>query len=185
MSLLTENYQKIVRREKILRVSAYFIFLLCFVGIMGLVFMVPSYFLLVFSKDDYLRRLHVEEEVLARKELGKLEGRISKVNGKIEDYEQNEMKRRAISDLLVKLFRLTPSPEIKIFNLNLKRAKTGEFLLAVQGNAGRREDFLKYVAALETSPDFSGVISPITNLLSESNLEFNIELKIKPEIYSL
>ena len=58
-------------------------------------------------------------------------------------------------------------------------------MLAIQGSADRREDFLKYKAALEASPDFSGVISPIKNLLSEFNLEFNIELKIKPEIYGI
>ncbi|KKT42044.1 hypothetical protein A2W54_03355 [Candidatus Giovannonibacteria bacterium RIFCSPHIGHO2_02_43_13] len=183
--LLAENYKKLVRREKILRLSAYFFFMLSAAGILGLALMLPSYFLLIFSKDDHLRTLRIEEEILARKELGKLEGEISKVNEAIDAFERNEKKRRSISGVLIRLFRTTPSAGIRIFSLNLKREKTGEFLLAIQGSADRREDFLKYKAALEASPDFSGVISPIKNLLSEFNLEFNIELKIKPEIYGI
>lgn len=185
MSLLTENYKKTVRREKIYRLAAYFIFLLSFAVLLGLVFMLPSYFLLAFSKDDYLRRLRVEEEVLARKEIGKLEAEISKINGTIEAFEANEKKRHAISDLLLRLFKATPSSEIRISNLNLRHEKNGQFILGIRGSAATREGFLKYTASLEASPDFSGIISPVSNLLSESDFEFDIELKIKPEIYSL
>lgn len=184
MSLLTENYQKIVKREKILRLSVYFIFLLSFAGILGFIFMLPSYFLLSFSKDDYLRKLQIEEEILARRELGKLETEILKVNEMIGTLDMNEKKRHGLSGVLIRLFRATPQ-DIRIFNLGLEREKTGQFVLGVSGNASTREYFLKYAAFLESSPDFSEVVSPITNLLSESNVEFNIKLKIKPEVYGL
>lgn len=184
MSLLTENYQKIIKREKILRVSAMLLFLFSLAVLVGLVFILPSYFMLSLSKDSVLSRLRVQEEVLARKKIGQLEEEIKKVNKLVEDYEKNEQRRKSFSGLIARLFKLTPESEIKILDLALKQDKSGVFLLEIKGNASTRESFLRYISTLEVSADFSDVLSPITNLLSDSNVGFSIVLKIKPEIYA-
>ena len=63
MSLLTPNYEKEFRREKIIRVWISFIIILIIAAAAGLVFMLPSYFALALSKDDIFRRLQAEEKV--------------------------------------------------------------------------------------------------------------------------
>ena len=183
MSLLTKNYQRAFRRERILKIFTALFFLFSSSVLVGFVFMLPSYFIVVFSKDDVLRRLHSEEEVLSRREVGKLEAAISKVNKTISTYESNEIRRRSFSDLLIKVFMLTPQ-NIKILNINLKKSKD-VFLLDIAGNALAREDLLGYISTLEATPDFSEVLSPINNLLEESDINFTITLKIKPEVYKL
>ena len=66
MSFVAKNYKKEFRREKILRILIGFAVNLAVALMVGLVFMLPSYFILVFSKDDVLRRLQAAEEVFAR-----------------------------------------------------------------------------------------------------------------------
>ncbi|MDP3934711.1 MAG: hypothetical protein Q8Q46_00585, partial [Candidatus Giovannonibacteria bacterium] len=83
MSLLPPNCEKEFRREKIIRVWIIFIIILIFIAVAALVFMLPSYFALVLSKDDILRRLQAEEKVFEKKEFKSLEEKIASLNNKI------------------------------------------------------------------------------------------------------
>ena len=76
MNLLTPNYEKEFRHEKIIRVWISFLIILIIVAATGLVFMLPSYFALALSKDDILRRLQAEEKVFEKKEFKSLEEKI-------------------------------------------------------------------------------------------------------------
>lgn len=184
MTLLGTNYERIVKKEKIYRVFSSFIFLLSLVVVIGMIFMLPSYFTVVFSKDDILRRLKSAEEILARRDSDKLEEETRRINTVIANYQNNEKKRRSFSGLLVSIFRITP-PEIKIENIGFLKDKEGKFTFTVFGTASTRDDFISYVSGLQKLPILEQVKSPISNLLEESNASFKLELKIKPEAYKL
>lgn len=184
MTFLGIKYEKAVRSEKIYKLSSAFLALLSLSVLVWIVCMTPSYFVIVFSKDDILRRVDVEEAVLARRKLGDLEAETAKINKIISDYGNNEAKRRSFSDLLISVFRASPQG-IGIENVALSKNKDGVFILNLQGVASTREELISYISALQKIPAFSEVNSPISNLLEESNAKFNLDLKIKPESYKL
>lgn len=184
MTFLGAKYEKIIKRDKIYRTLSVFLFLLSAVAVTGMVFMLPSYFTVVLSKDEVLRNLKAAEDVLARRESNKLEEETSKVNKAIADYEKNESKRHSFSGLLVSIFKVTP-PEVGIEKINLIKDKTGSFTLNVDGNASTRESLISYIANLQKLTSIAQVKSPISNLLEESNAAFHLELQIKQESYKL
>jgi len=183
MGLIPDKYEKIFKREKTLKLSFAFVVLLATLVLSLVVFMLPSYFVLVFSEEDVLRRLKAAEEVFEKKELKNTEALVRTVNTSVSIYEKNEKRKKELSSLLIKLFNATP-PEVKVSSINLQRDEKGIFEMSINGFATKREDFLKYMVALEKNEAISSIDSPITNLLKETDAIFKIGLKIKPEFYS-
>ncbi|OHB03603.1 MAG: hypothetical protein A3B03_02685 [Candidatus Zambryskibacteria bacterium RIFCSPLOWO2_01_FULL_42_41] len=184
MYLLTPAYEKEFRKEKIARVLTSFLAMLILAAVTGFIFMLPSYFVSVFSKDDVLRQLKAEEEVFAKKEFKNLEEQMARVNSQIFAFERNEAKRHALSPLLQKLVLNTP-PEIRIGSINFGRTSQERniFSFGIQGEADSREDLLEYVKVLRSMEEFASVNSPVTNLLKENRASFFLDIKIKPERY--
>ncbi|QQG42785.1 MAG: hypothetical protein HYW15_01030 [Candidatus Giovannonibacteria bacterium] len=184
MYLLTPAYEKEFRKEKIARVSVSFLAMLILVAAAGFIFMLPSYFVSVFSKDYILRQLKAGEEVFARKEFKSLEERVAGANSLIFAFERNEAKRYPLSPILQKIALRTP-PEIRIDSINFGRAGREEniFSFGIQGEADSREDLLKYIEVLRSMEEFASVNSPVTNLLKENRASFFLDIKIKPERY--
>lgn len=184
MHLLASAYEKEFRREKIARALVIFLAMLILVAATGLIFMFPSYFALVFSKDDVLRRLKAEEESFAQKEFKNLEGQIARLNAQIFSFERNENKRYSLAPLIQKLALATPT-EIKLGSINFGRAGQEKdiFSFGIQGEADSREDLLKYVEVLRSMDEFVSVNSPVTNLLKENRASFFLDIKIKPGRY--
>ena len=182
MSLLTPNYEKEFRREKIIRVWISFIIILIIAAAAGLVFMLPSYFALVLSKDDILRRLQAEEKVFEKKEFKSLEEKISALNGKIFTFEKNEKKRHNFAPLLNKI-AVNVVSGIRLTSITLNKNEQGLFAFSVAGEADTRDKFLQYVDRLRAVQEFSAVNSPVANLLQENKASFSLDIKINPEAY--
>src|SRR3989344_5796435 len=123
-SFLPPIYQKALRREKILRLSSAFLGLLSSVAFLCVIFLLPSYFMLAFSKDDVLRRLKTQEEVLAKKELKKLEEKIGGVNRLAAAYRKGEDGRKNISPILAGIANSAPEAvKFSAITLTQKDAK--------------------------------------------------------------
>lgn len=182
MSLLIANYEKEFRSAKIVRVWISFVIILVIIAAAGLVFMLPSYFVLVFSKDDVLRRLQAEEKVFEKKEFKSIEGKIAALNGDIFAFEKNEKKRHNFAPLLNKIVINTPT-SIRLASINLSENGQGFFNFSILGEADSRDELLKYIDLLKAVPEFSAVNSPITNLLKENKTSFSLDVKINPEVY--
>lgn len=183
MALLTPEYEKFIRNEKIKRLALSFFVLLTIVGGAGIIFMLPSLFSAGFSKDDILRRLKFSEEILVRKNFKNTEEEIIRINKIIAKFEKNESRRRALAPLLIKIANATPS-SINLKLLKLGSEKEGAAVLTINGKASTREVFLDYFEKLKKLDEAEAVISPVTNLLREADVVFALELKIKKEVYS-
>ena len=182
MSLLTSNYEKEFRREKIIRVWISFIIILIFIIATGLIFMSPSYFALMLSKDDILRRLQAEEKVFEKKEFKNLEEKIAALNGKIFTFEKNEKKRHNFAPLLNKI-SLNAVSGVRLTSITLNKNEQGLFAFSVVGEADARDNLLKYIDRLKAVKEFSSVNSPVANLLKENQASFSLDIKINPEAY--
>ena len=183
MALLTQEYERNIRKEQIKRFLLAFIILLILVNATGAVFMLPSYFFAAFSKDEILRRLKFAEEVLVRRNSKAVEEEISKINGTIAMFEKNELRRRELAPLLIKIANATPQ-SITLKLLKLEITNDGSSSLTINGSAQRREDFLSYFEKLKKFDEAEAVISPVANLLRETDVFFVLEFKIKKENYS-
>lgn len=182
MPILTEEYGNIIRNEKIKRLSFLFVVLLIIAGSVGIVFMSPSYFSVVFSKDSIVSRLKASEESLTRIDFKSTEAEVSRINNLIVEFEKNESMRRTIAPLLIKIANTTP-PAIALKALRLDAKKGASAVLNITGKAETREIFLDYFEKLKKFNEAEAVISPITNLLKETDLDFSLEFKIKNEFY--
>jgi len=56
-----------------------------------------------------------------------------------------------------------------------------DFLVTIAGKAETRDNLISFKEALEKEDCFSEINLPLSNLVSKENVEFKIELKIKPE----
>ena len=183
MALLTEEYEKIIKTEKIKRLLFLFVALLVAVGAMGIAFMLPSYFSAAFSKDAVLERLKLSEEILAKKNFKNIEAEVNRINTLIADFEKNESRRRLLAPLLLKIANTAPfAVDLRLLTLEAK--SDGAAVLTINGRASTREVFLDYFEKLKKLEEAEAVISPVTNLLRETDVVFVLELKIKKEIYS-
>ncbi len=182
MSLLTPNYEKEFRREKIIRVWISFLIILIIIAATGLVFMLPSYFALVLSKDDILRRLQAEETVFEKKAFKSLEEKIAVLNGKIFTFEKNEKKRHDFAQILNKI-SLNAVSGIRLTSITLNKNEQGLFAFSVVGEADARDEFLKYIDRLKAVKEFSSINSPVANLLKENQASFSLDIKINSEAY--
>lgn len=182
MTLLTKEYEKIIRNEKLKRLSFLFIILLIVIVATGLAFMLPSYFSAAFSKDATLERLKLSEEVLAKKNFKNIEAEVNRINVLIADFEKNESRRRALAPLLLKITNTPSSIVLKLLKLDTQ--KGGAATLTINGRAETREAFLDYFEKLKKFEEAEAVISPVTNLLRETDVVFVLEIKIKKEVYS-
>lgn len=183
MTLLTAEYEKIIRKEKILRLISGFVIILNVALLFGLVFMTPSYFLLVLSKDDILRRLESSKEGFEKKSFKTADDDIKSVNFLVSGYENDQNKRRELAPILSK-FASVSRPEIKISYLNLRKTNEGAFSLLIRGKASIREAFLAYLENLKSLPEAESVVSPISNLLKDRDSDFSLEIKLKKETYN-
>ncbi len=182
MTLLTAEYEKIIRKEKISRLISGFLIILNIAMLFGLVFMTPSYFLLILSKDDILRRLDAAKEGFEKKSFKTADDEIQNVNLLVSGYENDQSKRRALAPILSK-FASVSRPEIRVAYLNLQNTNGGAFSLLIRGKATRREAFLTYLESLKSLPETESVASPISNLLKDSDLDFSLEIRLKKETY--
>jgi len=182
MTLLTAEYGKIIRKEKISRLISGFLIVANVAMLFGLVFMTPSYFLLILSKDDILRRLDAARENFEQKSFKTADDEIKSVNLLVSGYENDQSKRKAFAPILGK-FASVSRPEIRASYLNLRKTDGLAFSLLIRGKATRREAFLDYLESLKSLPEAESVASPISNLLKDSDLDFSLEIKLKKETY--
>ena len=182
VGLLPLSYRKAFENEKfVLRIFSAVLFL-GLVFVLGIIFLLPSYFSLVFSLDDVLRRFEAEETSLKRKDIEGLESKISYINSLTDSYVSNESKRKSFASILFSLTNAVPA-EIKLLGIEFQLGSGNEFVFHIRGEAERRSALIVYSQKLREIPEIKEVHSPISNLLSDTDIRFLLETTIKPEYY--
>lgn len=106
-----------------------------------------------------------------------LKNKIDQFNQNLEQSARLEKNHIRLSPSLIELTRLT-SPELSLTSLkvHLKEGYT-----ELSGIAKTRDKLLEFQDNLEKSDFFEAVESPLSNLTSKENIEFQLKFKIKGE----
>lgn len=181
-TLLPTIYHKTVRREKIFRLITMFFLLLSAVAVSGIVFLFPSYFVLIFSRDDVLRRLDVQQRAFERQDISSFEESIATINRRAATLQKSESLRHALAPLLARIADVD-TVGIRLQSIDLRANTQGSFIFVLRGTATTRDAFLSYVKQLKGISVFSSVRSPISNILKESDVQFELEIAINKDSY--
>lgn len=175
-------YLRALKKERFIRVIfGVFVFggiLLAF----GIVFILPSYFSLIFSLDDVLRSLGTEEVAVKRKDVEGLESKIFYNNSLLDSYFQGESKRKSFSQILLQITN-SVSNEVKLKSIEFQKTKDGEFVFHIRGEAKKRNALIIFSQKLRQLEEIKELRSPISNLLQEENIKFLLEAVINLKFY--
>ena len=181
--LLSYTYLRAVRREKLSRLLLAFVILLVFSLVAGIIFMAPSYFVLLFSREEIARRLQTEELAIEKLRLKNTEENIKSINAAVKSFGSNESGRRSFSKLIIEVAN-APATGVNLASFELKKNSDGLFVTTLRGKADARENLLAYIEALKNLSGFSSVNSPVSNILSSREINFSLNLVVRPDIYS-
>lgn len=175
-NLLTIEYKKNIRRLYHARVFTVALFVACVVSVISLILLATLSFLLYATSFD-----SINQQALLDK-----------------NNEKNTLKSEYHS-FLQSLAALPAGGQNQntsfsnIFDLLLAKKETGIFLreisfsggggkggnVVLRGTAQSRPVLVSFTEALRSEPLFSGVDSPVSNLLKEQNLDFSLTITIK------
>lgn len=106
-----------------------------------------------------------------------LKNKIDQLNQTLEQVARLQTNHIRLSPSLIELSRLVP-PELSLTSLKIYRQ---EGYAEIAGIAKRRDKLLEFQDSIEKSDFFEAVESPLSNLTSKENIEFQLRFKIKGE----
>lgn len=145
--------------------AAFSFVLISFIGIILLM----AHILLVNTFNDT-----IAQTTLVTKEYGGMNSLIRRTNLKLATLNSIEKEFTRWSDIMVSFSKLVPEN----VSLTALSADGNAREMIVRGTAVSREDLLKFMKALEDSGSFENIESPISNLLTKSDLLFELKMKI-------
>jgi len=109
------------------------------------------------------------------KEYQKINIQIIGINQKLNNIDYVQMSQTQWSQKFENFFSINPGG-VTLFNLDWRKT---ENILALQGKAKTREDFLKYRQALEALPFVKKLDVPVSILTIKENIDFGIKAQLQ------
>lgn len=116
----------------------------------------------------------IEQSTFVTKEYGGMNSLIRRVNTKLTTLNSIEKEFTPWSEIMVSASVLVP----KNVSLVTFSADKSSREVIIRGVAVSREDLLSFMKALTDSGLFENIESPISNLLSKTDLAFDLKMKI-------
>lgn len=164
-----EERREIVKdyRESILAVS---LVLLLIASLVALALIFPSYLVLKLEEAEVKSDLENINKRIDWPELSLSQKRMKELNDRLA-FLDKDVAASSTADLIKEILSQR-AIGIKITNMSF--AEGG---VVLQGVAERRDSLLQFIKALKSSPLFREVDAPLSNLLSERNVSFSLNLK--------
>ncbi len=159
------------RKTKILIVWGGSIFAVCALTVFLLM---PSYFFLALQRDDILRNLKITEESSLVKRIEEIRVSLAELNKNAEDIKRNTGSTGAFSGIFFDLMRVLPSG-IRITDMQFDAIASE---LSLNGFASTRSALVEMETAIRSIPRIKNVAIPLTSLVLNSNIPFNIKIKV-------
>jgi hypothetical protein len=173
-NLLTPTIKRQLRREYLLRVAVIGLIFFSVAVLLGIIAFMPSYLLSMSERRAVVSQAAVIEESLASREIQELSNDLHRSRTELELIAGLETGG-VISDRLIALVE-SGSLGISLSSFSYTRGE-GESTLIISGEADTRSDLLAFEGILDENPDYTSVILPVSNLVSERNISFSITLK--------
>lgn len=158
------------------RILVLFLLVLGFSVFVGLISMLPAYF--VANAKDVAVNKKLELQKAEPAPLLSLETNaiVKKINAKLVLIENAGKEQFFISQKIINAIVLNKMPEIKITNIYYENDKEKGKKVYIEGVAPSREALLSFRLALEGDKSFKQVDLPISNFVKGSNIQFSLSL---------
>jgi hypothetical protein len=181
--LLSSKYQKIFQRQKYIRVGAALILFFNGIMVLGIIFLVPSYLMLLLLEDEIERRVSTERTLLHVRDVDNLENTLNSVSALMNTFEKNEIQQHLFGATLLAISNAAPS-QIKLHAIVFQQNQDGLFVVSLRGTAETREAVLNYESALAMRPEVRAVESPVSNVLIDRKTPFVFNITLNPQWYA-
>lgn len=172
MNFLPEEDKRKIKKEYLRRLFVIIgIFSFSAISI-GIILLLPPSIFLKDQKHNLERQLVISEERLSR---GKIENTISlaeEINTKISLLDSGQ-KNVGEKSAFIKIILEEKTNKIKINDFFFAQGK-----VLIQGLSENRQNLLSFIDSLRKKKDFKKVESPVSNLIKERDIEFNLTIEL-------
>ncbi|MDA1334405.1 MAG: hypothetical protein O2794_00110 [bacterium] len=179
MNLLPPEYKKELPLEAWRRYLTTLGIYFSVVGLVGVMLLLPSFFFLKFQIGGLEDELTTTQGIEDYREMKLGKTRVSGLNTSLAafvDFEAKSKKAHPVIDNYIKLAK----GQVDIQTLRyIQEEITGEVKLDINGRAPLRASFISFLDDIKADPLTKAVDSPISNLLTEVNGTFNLNIDIK------
>lgn len=175
-NLLTQQEKKKLRREYRLRVFATALSLFFVALIFTIGELLPSYYFMsaeLSIMESRLERLRGSQE--ADTETGNPGSILQETKVVLNTLEPQVEDMPYRTTVLREVLELRPNG-MQVTSLSFEHSSEGEGVLAISGQADRRDTLTGYVRSIEENPRFTNVEVPVESLAQTRNIPFSIRL---------
>ncbi len=172
VNLLPQDAVARLRTRYYARLSSAFLLLVLLVFVLGTVFLLPSYFLSQGAADASARYLAAAQQSATVREHAGATGALATLAEQVlilKQYQGAPVVVPAISEIT----GVIPKG-ILVSKIAFGKREDGTASLTVAGTAATRATLLAFVDALKAGGRFSGVSVPVSQLASDSNIDFSL-----------
>lgn len=161
--------------EGVRRIIRFFAALFSVIFILGIFFILPSYFTLTFEVKELLRSLDIEGVASRELAVDSVFDRASDIRKAMVAIRSSGEISRKYSERLDDFF-LVKDGAVSITTLNIRKDSS----FSISGVAQTRRSLLDFEGALRDSGKFQDISSPFSNIIPERNIHFTLQGKYKP-----
>ena len=172
-NLLPQEEKKIISLEQWLRIVRFFGIATTVILIIGTILLAPAYLPLYFQNNELKRSLSVQQEAIKKINADQLSKDATRIKAIVFSLRQTENN----PNNALPLFDLFTAPQSGIVVTTFSIDKNGNVSLV--GIAATRNDLLMLEQHLRDSSRFADITSPLTNIITETNINFNFRATLK------
>lgn len=172
-NLLPEEEKKAIFLEKSFRIIKFFGITVIGVLIIGITLLVPSHLPLYFQNNELKNSLSAQQEAAKKIDYGKITSDTLRIQATISSLRQTADNSSAALDIFDLLAAQQTGIIISEFTIDQNAS------IIIVGNAATRNDLLAFEQYLRNSSRFRDLASPLTNIIKEANINFNLRGTIK------
>lgn len=170
LNLLPEKEKQNIAWDKRTNQILYFGLFTVVSVVIFLVLLFPSYIFLALQNDDIARNLELEEKSQKTLQTKEIENRLTAINAGIQRILHNNTSVFTPGSFIERLNQLAQG-RVLLTQIQYQQTSGG---IQIAGWAQTRSDFLDFKNALETSKEINNIISPINNVIKETNIQFTL-----------
>lgn len=180
INLIPNSEKKKKMRDFYYRLFVVFIATLGFGALVGVVSVLPTFFLSSVEKKLALAELAAQQNDPVGEADQNITATMEDLNKKLSTAESARKSKYAISDTILNQIIVRKMSDIKITKISYENSEQAGKKVSISGRAPSRERLLSFRRALEDSTAFKAVDLPISNFVKGSNIEFSLSLIPRP-----
>lgn len=180
--LTEESRQKVTREYGVRRIIVIFMSLIV-VFVIGIIGLLPSYILSNARQDDVLEWARITGSTGQDRDVLDLQAWLTEINLRLQTLSP-ELDTDRPSDLVKKILDQKIAG-VDITSLSWIKSKDKKIVLSVSGTALDRQILVAFQNRINTSGYFSEVVLPISNLVRDRDIDFQIKFSPATSTQSL